>query len=59
MFIKQKYYEKIIKKPPSASIDIAIVVELNRFLLMLKKNEPAKDQLWFPRGRIHCCERLL
>jgi colanic acid biosynthesis protein WcaH len=53
MFIEQKQYEEIIKIFPRVCVDILIVDEQDRVLLMLRENEPAKGQWWFPGGRIH------
>jgi ADP-ribose pyrophosphatase YjhB (NUDIX family) len=59
MFIEQKQYEEIIKIFPRACVDILIVDEQERVLLLLRENEPAQGQWWFPGGRIHFGETRL
>ncbi len=53
MLIEQKQYEQIIKTFPRPCVDIMIIDEAARVFLMLRANEPAKGQWWFPGGRIH------
>ncbi len=59
MYIDQKQYKEIIKIFPRACVDILIVDEQGRVLLLLRENEPAKGQWWFPGGRIHFGETRL
>lgn len=56
MLIDQKQYEEIIKIFPRVCVDILIVDDQERVLLILRENEPAKGQWWFPGGRIHIGE---
>ncbi|KKR54099.1 MAG: NUDIX hydrolase [Parcubacteria group bacterium GW2011_GWA1_40_21] len=49
--IPSDLYEKIHMAMPMACVDI-IITNINSFLLAKRKNKPAKNQWWFPGGRI-------
>jgi len=56
-FIPEKLYKKIIKNIPICCVDV-LVINKNRFLLVQRKKEPAKDKWWFPGGRLLFNESL-
>ena len=47
------HYEEIIKIFPRPCVDIMLVDEIGRVLLMLRANNPAQGQWWCPGGRIY------
>ena len=51
MFIEQEYYTEILKVLPIVCVD-TVIVYAGRILLLLRDNDPAKGQYWFPGGRI-------
>lgn len=55
--IPSDLYEKIHAIMPIACVDI-IIINNNSFLLLKRKNKPAKNQWWFPGGRIFKNETL-
>ena len=59
MFIEQSLYEEIIKIFPRTCVDIMVIDEQGRVLLMFRNNEPARGQWWFPGGRIYFGETRL
>ncbi|MCF7800318.1 NUDIX domain-containing protein [Candidatus Babeliales bacterium] len=52
MFIPKEEYEKILKKIPISCIDLIIVNPKKEFLIIKRKNNPAKNKWWIPGGRI-------
>lgn len=52
MFIAEDLYAQILKSMPIPCVDLLIVDEKGRVLLLLRKNYPAADQWWFPGGRV-------
>jgi len=56
-FIPEKLYKKIIKNIPICCVDV-LVINKNRFLLIQRKNNPAKDKWCFPGGRLLFNESL-
>lgn len=51
-FIPEIEYKEILKKTVVSCIDI-IINNNGKFLLLKRKNEPAKGRWWLPGGRIH------
>lgn len=56
MWIPEKKYQSIIKLIPIPCVDLLVVNEEKKILLIKRKNEPAKDQWWFPGGRVNFSE---
>src|SRR3989339_1730756 len=50
--IEEKLYKKIQEVLPICCVDVVILNKNKEFLLLKRKNEPAKDQWWVPGGRI-------
>lgn len=57
MYIPTEKYSEILKIMPIVCVDLIIVHE-GKFLLLLRDNEPAKNQYWFPGGRINKMESI-
>lgn len=55
--IPQDIYNQFLENMPIVCIDILIWHNCN-YLLVRRKNEPAKSQLWFPGGRLFKGETL-
>jgi len=51
MLIEEKLYHAIRASLPIACVDLLLIHE-NRYLLLKRLHAPAKDQWWFPGGRI-------
>lgn len=51
MFIPNNEYQRILEVLPILCVDCVITYQ-NSCLLLLRKNEPAKGQWWFPGGRL-------
>lgn len=49
--IKESLYTKIHQLMPVACIDL-VIIHKNKILLVKRNVEPAKNQYWFPGGRI-------
>lgn len=56
-FIPEPLYQEIKTLMPIVCIDVLIVHE-GKCLLLLRDNEPAKGQYWFPGGRIYKNETI-
>lgn len=52
MWIPAEEYTKIKKKIPIPCVDLIVKNEKGEVLLLKRKNEPAKNEWWFPGGRI-------
>ncbi len=52
MLISDDVYDVIKKSFPIPCIDLIIQNSAGEVLLLKRKNEPAKNQWWFPGGRI-------
>jgi colanic acid biosynthesis protein WcaH len=50
-FIPQDLYNQFLENMPIVCTDLLIWNE-GKYLLVRRKNEPAKDMVWFPGGRI-------
>lgn len=52
MFIEEILYAEIVKSMPIPCVDLVVVDQADRILLLKRKNEPASNQWWFPGGRV-------
>ena len=52
MFIPKDIYDQICRVMPIPCIDLLVTDATGRVLLLKRKNEPMKDQWWFPGGRV-------
>lgn len=52
MFIEDKLYAKILQVMPIPCVDLLVMDDIGRILLLRRKNEPAAGQWWFPGGRV-------
>lgn len=57
MTIESSLYKKIHDTMPILCVDI-IILKNNTALLVKRTNEPAKNEYWFPGGRVHKFESL-
>jgi colanic acid biosynthesis protein WcaH len=55
--IPQALYNEILRNLPIVCVDIFIYFE-GKYLLVRRKNEPCKGNLWFAGGRLHKHEKL-
>lgn len=51
--IPENLYSQIVRLMPIACVDILVEDNDGKVLLIKRANEPARDQWWFPGGRIH------
>lgn len=56
-FIQPEEYKNILEKIAIPCVDAVILID-NKFLLIKRKNEPAKGQWWLPDGRVYKNETL-
>jgi len=49
--IPQKLYDKILETMPISCVDVVIVSD-GKFLVVKRKDEPAKGEWWLPGGRV-------
>jgi colanic acid biosynthesis protein WcaH len=56
-FIPSQLYNQIMKLMPIVSVEAVIEIE-GTLLFLRRNNKPAKDQWWFPGGRIKKGESL-
>jgi len=52
MHIERTLYDKILQVMPIPCVDLLVFDKSGRVLLLLRKNEPAAGQWWFPGGRV-------
>jgi 8-oxo-dGTP diphosphatase len=52
MFVAEELYSQILQVMPIPCVDLLISDNAGNVLLLLRKNEPAADQWWFPGGRV-------
>jgi len=57
MIIPTELYKEIKKTLPIACVDLLVTYD-KKFLLLKRNNAPAKDQWWFPGGRIFKSETI-
>ncbi|HKQ26526.1 MAG TPA: NUDIX domain-containing protein [Burkholderiales bacterium] len=52
MFVSEELYLQILRVMPIPCVDLLIVDDAGDVLLLLRRNEPAAGQWWFPGGRV-------
>lgn len=52
MLIESSVYEIIKKSMPIPCVDLIVIDRNGNILMLLRKNDPAKGQWWFPGGRV-------
>lgn len=52
MFVAEELYTQILQVMPIPCVDLLITDGAGNVLLLLRKNEPAAGQWWFPGGRV-------
>jgi ADP-ribose pyrophosphatase YjhB (NUDIX family) len=57
MLIEEKEYINILRKLPIVCVDVLILYS-NQCLLLKRKKSPAKNEYWFPGGRIKKMETI-
>ena len=56
MFVPEKLYREITQLMPIACVDLLVIDEGGRVLLLKRRNHPGKGRWWLPGGRIHMGE---
>ena len=56
-YIPQKDYDFILERVPILCVDLFIRFD-GKILLVKRNNQPAKDQFWFPGGRVRKNEKI-
>lgn len=56
MHIPQDIYAQIVRLMPIPCVDLLVEDTGGRILLIMRANDPAKNQWWFPGGRVHYLE---
>lgn len=56
-YIPDPLYKQICEVMPIPCVDIVVRDKRGRVLLLKRRNEPARDQWWFPGGRVHYGEQ--
>lgn len=56
--IEKNLYHQILHNMPIICVDAVIVNEEGKILFLKRDNEPAKNEWWFPGGRLLKNERL-
>lgn len=59
MLIESSVYEIIKKSMPIPCVDLIVIDKDGNILMLLRNNDPAKDQWWFPGGRVLFNERRI
>lgn len=57
--IDQELYQQFVRVMPLACVDLVVVDDQERVLLVKRANEPARGEWWFPGGRVHYLETRL
>lgn len=52
MFVAQELYSQILQVMPIPCVDLLVTDGAGNVLLLLRKNDPAAGQWWFPGGRV-------
>ena len=52
MWVSEELYSQILQVMPIPCVDLLVVDNEGRVLLLLRKNEPAAGHWWFPGGRV-------
>jgi colanic acid biosynthesis protein WcaH len=55
--INSSEYKKILENMPICCVDV-VICHCNKILLVCRNNEPAKNEWWFPGGRVYKNEKL-
>ena len=53
MLVSEELYSRIVQVMPIPCVDLLVVDEVEKILLLLRRNEPAARQWWLPGGRVH------
>ena len=53
MIIPEKLYQEICHVMPIPCVDLLVMDEADKILLLLRRNEPSVGQWWLPGGRVH------
>ena len=56
MFIPEDIYRVVRQSMPIPCVDLVILDQSGRVLLLKRANYPAQGQWWFPGGRVHFLE---
>lgn len=56
MFIADDLYQNILSVMPIPCVDLLVIDQKGRVLLVKRSNEPAKGQWWVPGGRVYVGE---
>lgn len=56
MMIPEDIYAQIVRQMPIPCVDLIVEDDQGRVLLIKRADEPAKEQWWFPGGRVHYLE---
>lgn len=56
MFIPEDIYRVVRQSMPIPCVDLVILDQSGRVLLLKRVNYPARGQWWFPGGRVHFLE---
>jgi len=57
MVVSEKLYSRILRVMPIPCVDLLVVDDAGSVLLLLRRNEPAAGQWWFPGGRVQFGEQ--
>ena len=52
MWVSEELYSRILQVMPIPCVDLVVVDDAGKVLLLLRKNESAAGQWWFPGGRV-------
>jgi colanic acid biosynthesis protein WcaH len=52
MWVSEELYSRILQVMPIPCVDLLVVGDADKVLLVLRRNEPAAGQWWFPGGRV-------
>jgi colanic acid biosynthesis protein WcaH len=53
MRIPDRLYQTVVQMMPIPCVDLVIRDEATEILLVRRRNQPARDEWWFPGGRVH------
>ena len=59
MIINETLYQQIVRVMPIPCVDLVVVNNYGQVLLAKRRNEPAKNEWWFPGGRVYYLESRL
>jgi ADP-ribose pyrophosphatase YjhB (NUDIX family) len=57
MLVSEELYLQILRVMPIPCVDLLVVDDAGDVLLLLRRNEPAAGQWWFPGGRVQFGEQ--